>query len=78
MLAKKRFSYWAQALAVPEQVLANRCRATLPPIAGAVFKDIVLFALISFSTVESGKKNWCYRRTGTNPGEPDHRPSADS
>lgn len=71
-LGQHSFPYWAQARPVPEQALARRCRVRLAPLAAGVFKHIVLF-MISFRTIEAHEDNWCYRRTGTDPAEPDHR-----
>lgn len=76
-LGQNRFPYWVQAGAVPEQVLASRCGARLARRAAAVLKNIVLL-MISFRTVEAGEDNWCHRRTGTEPAEPERRPSAET
>lgn len=39
-------------------------------IAAAVLKFVVLFMLISFSMVEAGEDNSCFRFYGTHPAEP--------
>lgn len=72
-LGQNRF----QGRAVPERVLASRCGARLARRAAAVLKNIVLL-MISFRTVEAGEDNWCHRRTGTEPAEPERRPSAET
>lgn len=63
----KCFTYWAQDRAMADQLIASRWSARLARIAAAVIKYIVLFVLISYSTVEEGEDNWCYHRKAPDP-----------